>query len=91
MKYVALGIAAVYAVIYFYGGPTYASCTCNAAGRKTLPYYFIGWVVLLSYLGFYWYRKRVEDRRVAASESPAGATAAGAGTITASTAEGASP
>jgi hypothetical protein len=86
---VALAIAAVYAVIYFYGGPTYASCTCNAAGRKTLPYYFIGWVVLLSYLGFYWYRKRVEDKRVAPVE--AAPTAAGAGTMTASTAEGASP
>jgi amino acid transporter len=91
MKYLALFIAAVYAVIYFYGGPTYASCTCNAAGRKTLPYYFIGWVVLLSYLGFYWYRKRVEDKRTAPVESAAAAPAAGPGTITASTAEGASP
>jgi amino acid transporter len=92
MKYVALFIAAVYAVIYFYGGPTYASCSCNAAGRTTLPYYFIGWVVLLSYLGFYWYRKRVEDKRTAPVEaSSAAAGPAGAGTITASTAEGASP
>src|SRR4029077_18313066 len=39
MKYVALAIAGAYAIIYFYGGPTYASCTCNAAGRTTLPYY----------------------------------------------------
>ena len=37
MKYVALAMAALYAVIYFYGGPVYASCSCNAAGRKTLP------------------------------------------------------
>jgi hypothetical protein len=57
-----------------------------------LPYYFIGWVVLLSYLGFYWYRKRVEDKRTAPVEATsAAAGAAGAGTITASTAEGASP
>jgi hypothetical protein len=56
-----------------------------------LPYYFIGWVVLLSYLGFYWYRKRVEDKRTAPVESAAAAPAPGAGTITASTAEGASP
>jgi amino acid transporter len=63
MKYVALVIAAGYAVIYFYGGPVYASCTCNAAGRKTLPYYFIGIATLLSYLAFYWYRKYVEDKR----------------------------
>jgi hypothetical protein len=50
-------------VIYFYGGPVYASCACNAAGTKTLPYYFIGWGVLLLYLPLYWYRKRVEDVR----------------------------
>jgi amino acid transporter len=68
MKYVALAIAALYAIIYFYGGPVYASCTCNAAGRKTLPYYFIGWAVLLSYLLFYAYRKRVEDKRPAPAE-----------------------
>ena len=63
MKYVALLIAAVYAIIYFYGGPVYANCTCNAAGRKTLPYYFIGWLVLLSLSLFYAYRKCVEDKR----------------------------
>jgi amino acid transporter len=63
MKWVALLIAGVYLVIYFYGGPTYASCTCNAAGRKTLPYYFIGIATVLSYVLFYLYRKYVEDRR----------------------------
>ena len=65
----------------------YASCSCNAAGRKTLPYYFIGWAVLLSYLGFYWYRKRVEDKRYAATAAPTGAPA---GTMTAATTEGGS-
>jgi hypothetical protein len=55
----------------------YANCTCNAAGRKTLPYYFIGWVVLLSYVLFYWYRKRVEDKRpVPPAEELVGATPA---------------
>ncbi len=34
MKYVALAIAGFYAIIYFYGGPVYASCTCNAAGTQ---------------------------------------------------------
>jgi amino acid transporter len=63
MKYVALAIAGLYVIIYFYGGPTYASCACNAAGRKTLPYYFIGIGVVLSYVFFYWYRKYVEDKR----------------------------
>ena len=48
---------------HVYGGPVYASCTCNAAGRKTLPYYFIGIATLLSYLLFYWWRKYIEDKR----------------------------
>src|SRR5690349_11174706 len=46
MKWVALAIALLYAVIYFYGGPVYASCSCSLAGKSTLPYYFIGWAVL---------------------------------------------
>src|SRR5579872_1748861 len=73
MKYVALAIAAMYTIIYFYGGPVYAACSCNAAGRKTLPYYFIGIAVVLSYLPLMWYRKRVEDKRhppAAPSASP---------------------
>jgi hypothetical protein len=75
MKYVALAIAAVYAVIYFYGGPVYASCSCNAAGRKTLPYYFIGIGVLLAYLPLYYFRKRVEDKRASTTEPPPAAVA----------------
>jgi amino acid transporter len=69
MKYVALAIAALYAVIYFYGGPVYANCSCNAAGKTTLPYYFIGIGILLMYLPLYWYRKRIEDKRPAPPES----------------------
>jgi amino acid transporter len=76
MKYVALVIAGVYAIIYFYGGPVYASCKCSLAGKSTLPYYFIGWAVLLSYLGFYWYRKRVEDPKQAPAEELVGVTPA---------------
>jgi amino acid transporter len=63
MKYVALAIAAFYAVIYFYGGPIYAACSCSQAGHSTLVYYFLGWAVLLVYLPLYLYRKRVEDKR----------------------------
>ena len=63
MKYVALALAAFYAVIYFYGGPVYASCSCSLAGRNTLVYYFIGIGTLLSYLPLYWYRKKVEDKK----------------------------
>ena len=58
MKYVALGLAAVYTFIYFYGGITYANCACSLAGHSTLPYYFIGWAVLAAYLPLYWWRKR---------------------------------
>ena len=65
MKYLALFIALVYAIIYVWGGPVYASCTCSQAGKSTLPYYFIGIATLLSYLPLYWYRKYVEDKRAA--------------------------
>jgi amino acid transporter len=81
MKYVALVIAGLYLVIYFYGGPVYASCACNAAGRKTLPYYFIGIGTLLSYLLFYGWRKLVEDKRDVPAEeivAPAPPVIAGA-------------
>jgi amino acid transporter len=79
MKYVALAIAALYTVIYFYGGPLYASCSCNAAGRKTLPYYFIGLAVLASYLPLYYWRKR-DDRRAKAKPSSAAPVMPAAGT-----------
>jgi amino acid transporter len=76
MKYVALALAALYAVIYFYGGPVYASCTCSQAGRSTLPYYFLGFVVLAAYLPMYYWRKW-SDRR--ANEQEVGATATAMG------------
>jgi amino acid transporter len=67
MKYAALALALVYAIIYVWGGPVYASCTCSQAGKSTLPYYFIGIGVLIAYLPLYWYRKHVEDKRSAPS------------------------
>jgi amino acid transporter len=76
MKYVALVIAGFYAIVYFYGGPTYANCTCNAAGHKTLPYYFLGIAVLLSYVFLWAYRKYVEDKRHAPAEEVAAPIAA---------------
>jgi hypothetical protein len=62
MKYVALFMAALYFVIWIYGGIVYTSLP-NALlnGADTRVYYFIGWAILLSYLPLYWYRKRVED------------------------------
>ena len=62
MAYVALAMAALYFVIWIYGGIVYTGLP-NAAlgGSNTRIYYFIGWAILLSYLPLYWYRKRVED------------------------------
>jgi amino acid transporter len=68
MKYVALAMAALFAIIYFYGGPVYASCSCNAAGHKTLPYYFLGIGVLLMYLPLYYWRKHSDAKNKAAAE-----------------------
>jgi amino acid transporter len=79
MKYLALFMAAVYAIIYFWGGPVYASCTCNAAGRTTLPYYFIGLAVLAAYYPLYLWRKRGDARNeAAAASSPATVAPGGA-------------
>jgi amino acid transporter len=78
MKYVALGLALFYAIIYFYGGPVYASCPCSLAGRNTLVYYIIGLVTLATYLPLYWYRKRVEDKRPEAAQPPAAVPTHGA-------------
>src|ERR1700722_11602731 len=82
MKYVALGLAAFYTFIYFYGGITYSTCACNAAGRKTLAYYFIGFGVLAAYAPLQWWRKRKD--RISGAEAPmtvrqAAALAAGGG------------
>jgi amino acid transporter len=71
MKYAALGLAVFYAIIYFYGGPVYATCSCSLAGHSTLPYYLIGIGTLLTYLPLYWYRKRVENKRTAEEAPPA--------------------
>ena len=73
MKYVALAIALLYGVIYFWGGPVYASCTCSQAGKSTLPYYFIGIATLLTYIPLYYYRKRYEDKRHPPAETVKGA------------------
>jgi len=72
MKYVALALAAVFFVIWIYGGIVYTSLPNSAlGGANTRIYYFIGWGILLSYLPLYWYRKKVEDRRHAEEAPPA--------------------
>jgi amino acid transporter len=57
MKYVALLLAAFYFVIWLYGGLVYSKI-----GSAEI-YYWSGWIVLLAYLPFYWYRVYVEDRK----------------------------
>src|SRR5438067_9314795 len=65
MKYVALGMAVLYFVIWLYGGIYYSKI------GNTLVYYLAGWGVLAAYLPLYWYRVKVEDKRTAAAEAPA--------------------
>ena len=69
-KYIALFLAGLYFIIWSYGGIVEASLPNAFLGNNdTKVYFVIGWVILLSYLPLYWYRKRVEDpkyeRRVA--------------------------
>jgi amino acid transporter len=46
-------------IVWLYGGLVYSKL-----GNAQI-YFYLGWLVLLSYLPFYWYRTRVEDPRVA--------------------------
>ena len=54
MKYVALGLALFYFIIWLYGGLVYSQL------GNAVIYYWAGWVVLFLYLPFYAYRK-MED------------------------------
>jgi amino acid transporter len=56
-KYIALGMAVLYFVIWLYGGIYYSRI------GDTLIYYLAGWGVLIAYLPLYWYRVHVEDKR----------------------------
>src|SRR5919202_1149032 len=56
-KYVALGMAALYAFIWLYGGISYARI------GDTSVYYWAGWGTALAYIPFYLYRTRIEDKR----------------------------
>ncbi|MGO4685062.1 APC family permease [Hyphomicrobium sp. 2TAF46] len=60
MKYVALAIAALYFIIWLYGGLVYSQL------GNAVIYYWAGWLVLFLYLPFYLWRK-AEDRRVVAA------------------------
>jgi amino acid transporter len=54
MKYVALFVAALFFVMWIWGGPLWG-----------WTYYGIGWLIMLSYIPLYLYRTRVEDRKFA--------------------------
>jgi amino acid transporter len=57
MKYVALGLAAVFFVLWLFGGIWYSKL------GNVEVYYWAGWVTLAAYLPLYWYRVYVEDKR----------------------------
>jgi amino acid transporter len=61
-KYVALGLAALFAFIWLYGGISYS----KIGGTST--YYWLGWATAASYIFFYLYRTRVEDKKSAPPE-----------------------
>jgi amino acid transporter len=54
MKYVALFVAALFFIMWIWGGPLWG-----------WTYYGIGWLIMLSYIPLYLYRTRVEDRKFA--------------------------
>lgn len=56
-KYIALAMAALYLVIWLYGGIQYSRI------GDTLVYYLLGWGTLLLYLPLWAYRHYVEDKR----------------------------
>src|SRR5204863_5657351 len=56
-KYIALGMAVLYFVIWLYGGIYYSTI------GHTLVYYLAGWGGLIAYLPLYWYRVAVVDKR----------------------------
>jgi amino acid transporter len=62
MKYGALAMAALYFIIWLFGGLWYSKL-----GNVQI-YYWLGWATLLAYLPLYWYRVYVEDKRSPAVE-----------------------
>src|SRR3954451_11818705 len=56
-KYIALAMAALYFVVWLYGGIYYSKI------GHTLVYYLAGGGVLVASLPLYWYRVKVEDKR----------------------------
>jgi len=59
---VALGIGVFFAIVWLLGGIFYSNI------GNTLTYYLIGIGVLLLYIPLYYYRTKVEDKRVGEAE-----------------------
>ncbi|MBI5443057.1 MAG: APC family permease [Deltaproteobacteria bacterium] len=53
MKWVALVMAGLFFIMWIWGGPLWG-----------WTYYGIGWIILLAYIPLYWYRTRVEDKKL---------------------------
>jgi amino acid transporter len=56
-KYIALGMAVIFAFIWLYGGISFARI------GHTSTYYWAGWGTAFAYIPFYLYRTRIEDKR----------------------------
>jgi amino acid transporter len=71
MKYIALGIAALYFIVWAVGIPACAIEGCQLGGGKM---FVIGVIIVLLYFPLNWWR-RAEDRRLGTTEMkvPAGA------------------
>ncbi|HXN01083.1 MAG TPA: APC family permease [Candidatus Dormibacteraeota bacterium] len=78
MKYVALGVAALYAFIWAVGLPWCAITGCATGGTgNNLIAYFVGIAVVLAYLPLYWWRK-AQDRRLGVAATSTSTIAADA-------------
>jgi amino acid transporter len=67
-KYLALVLAAVYAVVWFYGGPVYALSDFSLAHQSTIVYYAIGLGTIATYVPLHIWRKR-QDAKLALARS----------------------
>ena len=67
-----------------------ANCSCNAAGHKTLVYYFIGFAVLAAYYPLYLWRKAGDRKKEDLLRRTAGTPPAATAPVESAT-EGAAP
>lgn len=80
MKYVALLVAAFYAIAWGWGIPACSLHGCAVGSGNELPEFFLGWLVLLLWFPLWWWRKWRDRRHHGdASADPGGALVAGGG------------